>query len=1099
MSRKLPEELAPVLAQLGQAWPQADEDGLRRAAGLWCEFATESERLGRRGGASAGRVTGENSGRAVEAFADHWQTFSGSGRGHLDDAQQAAELVAKAFETAARATDTCKAELVATLTALAEDLKQAEEHAAAAKQTAAQVSTAATGSQHTKGVFGAVVQSVGAVAAKVKDAAADTVADAVKTVAVEAARLKVAGLLEELGRAMKAAVQSAAKEPALTALTRIAAAGTAHGGLADVPTMSEVLGAKGGFDPAAAGLPAALGEPGVLGAGGAGLTVRLDEQGKPVVGVEGLTVKLDENGRPALDEQGNPVILRADGTEVADPTGLTLVVGKDGRPVVAVEGLTVELDEHGRPQVGPDGRTVLNGPDGKPVVAVDLTQHAAPGGKPPFGTGLDAVPGSELPGSGLPGTGLPGTGLPGSGLPGAGAPGVGPVVDLTAGGAGPDVRVRTGPVGAAASWDTGNGNGNGGGPSAGATVDTPVGRPERPAPAGGSGHAGGGYGPVSAGGYAPAPQADAPPAPHGAGAPVSVRTDSVLAPPAPDPGSAGGYAGSGGPVVGGGHSAGGGPAGGGSAGPGASGGYVPGGGAAAGGGGGYGVATALPGGGSFGSGGAFGGGGAGGSAGGGFGGGGTAAGAGHLPAAGGAQGGSGAGGVGAGVVGVPGAGAPAAGGSGVGGAGAGGAGGSAAGAGAQPAEARPGAGVGGSRAGSGATGPVPIGTGPILAPGPGRAGPEGGGGGAGAGAGAGAGHGAGEARRRGEQGPGEGTGPWVAPVATAQLLALHLASRAARGQGEEEPDQVARIRCIADSRPYGVPGGLGPVDPQEQAELERRVPKGADGLPARHPDPAAGGWAEVVNAAGYREPGRANNALEIALSAVDTFTGRPACAAPRIPTEGGAGERGGRDRAERELGAPFRDLGEGTEAFERLADVLRRAGHGAQAVLLTLDAYGRPHAWNAVNHQETVTYLDHQTGRQGPAPLHSADHGLWAIALDPDCRPLDLTERRARPAVPEAAAAEAPGTAATPAAPGAPGAPAASGPAPDGAAADDGAAGSGAPGSGEEPTAAPAAPTAGSAPASDAGTAESTGTAGTAEGTGTAGTAEGTGTAGTAK
>ncbi|WP_329495790.1 toxin glutamine deamidase domain-containing protein [Kitasatospora herbaricolor] len=1016
MSRKLPEELAPVLALLGHAWPQADEDGLRRAAGLWREFATESERLGRRGGASAGRVTGENSGRAVEAFADHWQTFSGGGRGHLDDAQHAAELVAKAFETAARATDTCKAELVSTLTALAEDLKQAEEHAAAAKQTAAQVSTAATGSQHTQGVFGAVVHSVGAVAAKVKDAAADTVADAVRTVAVEAARLKVAGLLEELGRAMKAAVQSAMKEPALTALTRIAGAGTAHVGLADVPTMSEVLSAKGGFDPAAAGLPAALGEPGVLGAGGAGLTVRLDEQGKPVVGVEGLTVKLDENGRPALDEQGNPVILRADGTEVADPTGLTLVVGKDGRPVVAVEGLTVELDEHGRPQVGPDGRTVLNGPDGKPVVAVDLTQHAAPGGKPPFGTGLDAVPGSGLPGSELPGPGLPGSGPPGSGLPGGGAPGASPLVDVTAGGAGPDVRIRTGPVGAAAGpWD--NGNGNGGGPSAGPAVDTPVSRPERPAPAGGSGHAGGGYGPVSAGGYAPSAPVEAPPAPsHGAGAPASVRTDSVLAPPAPDLDHGAGY-GAGGPVAGGGHSTAGGPAGGGSGGSGTSGGYVPGG-ASSSGGGGYGVSGSLPGGGSFGSGGAFGGGGgAGGSAGGGgFVGGGPAAGAGHLPSSGGAQGGSGASGAGAAVVGVPGAGTPAAGGSGAGGSGGSGAGGSAAGAGGQPAEARQGAGTGGSRAGAGTTGPVPIGTGPILAPGPGRAGPEGGGGGAGAGTGAG--HGVGEARRRGEHGPGEGTAPWVAPVATAQLLALHLASRAARGQGEEEPDQVVRVRCIADSRPYGVPGGLGPVDPQEQAELERRVPKGADGLPARHPDPAAGGWAEVVNAAGHREPGRANNALEIALSAVDTFTGRPACAAPRIPTEGGAGERGGRDRAERELGAPFRDLGEGAEAFERLAGALRRAGHGAQAVLLTLDAYGRSHAWNAVHHQEAVTYLDHQTGRQGPAPLHSADHGLWAIALDPDCRPLDLAERRARPAVPETVVvAEAPAVAEAPDAP----------------------------------------------------------------------------------
>ncbi|MER5350227.1 toxin glutamine deamidase domain-containing protein, partial [Kitasatospora sp. NPDC002551] len=229
----------------------------------------------------------------------------------------------------------------------------------------------------------------------------------------------------------------------------------------------------------------------------------------------------------------------------------------------------------------------------------------------------------------------------------------------------------------------------------------------------------------------------------------------------------------------------------------------------------------------------------------------------------------------------------------------------------------------------------------------------------------------------------------VVPVAPAHATALHLAMRALRADGGAVTP-VVRLRTIADSRPTGLPGGLGPVDPEHQREIERRAPRDADGLPVRHPDPAAGGWTEVVNDGGYRAPGRANNGLEIALSAVDTFTGRPTCAAPRVPTEGDAGERGGRDRAERELGAPFRDLGDGDRAFARLAGELRRAGHGAQAVLLTLDGFGRPHAWNAVNHQDTVTYLDHQAGRRAPAPLHPADHGLWAIALTPEGRPLDL-------------------------------------------------------------------------------------------------------------
>ncbi|MEU6238359.1 toxin glutamine deamidase domain-containing protein, partial [Kitasatospora sp. NPDC047058] len=249
----------------------------------------------------------------------------------------------------------------------------------------------------------------------------------------------------------------------------------------------------------------------------------------------------------------------------------------------------------------------------------------------------------------------------------------------------------------------------------------------------------------------------------------------------------------------------------------------------------------------------------------------------------------------------------------------------------------------------------------------------------------------GDHRRRPDGSPAEGDAgsAWTAvPVATAHAMALQLALRGTHGTAPE--DHAVRLRTIADSRPYGLPGGLAPVDPEHQREIERRTPREGDGLPLRHPDPAAGGWTEVVNAGGCREPGRANNSLEIALSAVDTFTGRPTCAAPRIPTEGDAGERGGRDRAERELGAPFRDLGDGGTAFGRLAGELRRAGHGAQAVLLTLDGFGRPHAWNAVNHGDTVTYLDHQVGRQGHAPLHEAAHGLWAIALGPDGRPLDL-------------------------------------------------------------------------------------------------------------
>ncbi|MFJ9946835.1 toxin glutamine deamidase domain-containing protein [Kitasatospora sp. NPDC091207] len=974
MSRKLPEELAPVLARTGHRWPQADEDGLRRAAGLWRDFGTEAERLGKRGGDSAKRVTGENSGRAVEAFGEYWRAFSGGGTGHLDDAHTATTLVAGAFDTAARAVDSCKAELVATLTELAAELKKADEQAVRAKAAAAEVATATrTGGAAPGGVFGGLRQTLGTVAGGVRDAATEQVAEAMAAVAVESAGLKIGGLLDELGRAMKDGLNGTLKEPAVVALLRLAPGGG--------PRVRPASFTGGVFDPVAAGLPAALAEPGVLGADGTGLAVVLGQDGRPVVGVPGLAVKLDEAGRPVLDEHGDPVIVRADGTPVADASGLLVVPGPDGKPLVGVEDLAVKLDEQGWPVLGKDGRPVLTDPDGKEVRGVPLTDLAAGGGR--NGHGLDGKPGGPLadgPGAVLPGV----PGAPGG--PGAGVPGVGPdgVVVM----AGPDSDGHPRPDGPAgrpeadvsgggpvrAGSAAGGGGGGGGGDWAPVGHPDGAGRPAAPAsPAHPGGGGGGGGGPAGSGGPADddyhLPPAAAAAHLGGGGAPVTVRTDSVLAPPAPSgpaapahypsapDGPSGGGAAQGSPYgssYGGPYSV---PVAAGPTGPGP---------------------YAGPPGSSYG--------------------GPVAAGHGPAPFGSGVGAGAPAGtahpgaAVPAGPAGpvvVPGPGAPVAGAPVAGAPGTPGVPGSAAPGQHTPAEARPGAGAGlgagGPRGATGTPHPVPL---PVPQPavplpvGTGR--PE---------------DHPDDHRRRPDGSPAEGGhGPaWAAvPVATAHAMALQLARRALLGGGPEE--YQVRPRTIADSRPYGLPGGLAPVDPEHQREVERRVPRDGDGLPVRHPDPAAGGWTEVVNAVGPQAPGRANNSLEVALSAVDTFTGRPTCAAPRIPTEGDAGERGGRDRAERELGAPFRDLGDGGPAFGRLAGELRRAGHGSQAVLLTLDGFGRPHAWNAVNHRDTVTYLDHQVGRRGAEPLHDGAHGLWAIALDPDGRPLDLAARRPEPA-----------------------------------------------------------------------------------------------------
>ncbi|WP_073816234.1 toxin glutamine deamidase domain-containing protein [Kitasatospora sp. CB01950] len=163
------------------------------------------------------------------------------------------------------------------------------------------------------------------------------------------------------------------------------------------------------------------------------------------------------------------------------------------------------------------------------------------------------------------------------------------------------------------------------------------------------------------------------------------------------------------------------------------------------------------------------------------------------------------------------------------------------------------------------------------------------------------------------------------------------------------------------------------------------MPRNPDGTPQRHPDPN-GDWPGAVNGDGHRAPGRDNNCLDVALSTADTYSGNPTAAAPR--RDGGPeGERGGRDRAENQLGAPFRDMGNGDPAFRRVEDQLRNDGHGSQAVIITQDADGRAHAWNVVNHDGKITYLDNQTGQRSDKPLHNGDHGVFAITLDPDRHP----------------------------------------------------------------------------------------------------------------
>uniref|UniRef100_A0AAU1IA44 Toxin glutamine deamidase domain-containing protein n=1 Tax=Streptomyces sp. NBC_00180 TaxID=2903632 RepID=A0AAU1IA44_9ACTN len=209
-------------------------------------------------------------------------------------------------------------------------------------------------------------------------------------------------------------------------------------------------------------------------------------------------------------------------------------------------------------------------------------------------------------------------------------------------------------------------------------------------------------------------------------------------------------------------------------------------------------------------------------------------------------------------------------------------------------------------------------------------------------------------------------------------------------QDPSRPDPLPAT-ATRDTTP---PGGVTHPTPAEQDALENSVPRDENGDPSRPPNPTDGPWVQHINGDGADSPGRNNNCVDVALSTVDTYAGNPTAAAARTPdpnpdgTPSDRGEKAGRDRIENTLGARFTDLGNGRDAFNRLENTLRNSGHGSQAVIITQDANGRPHAWNAVNHNGRVTYVDAQTGRTSPNPLHNGSKGVFAIPLDANRQPV---------------------------------------------------------------------------------------------------------------
>ncbi|SCG42747.1 toxin glutamine deamidase domain-containing protein [Micromonospora halophytica] len=228
---------------------------------------------------------------------------------------------------------------------------------------------------------------------------------------------------------------------------------------------------------------------------------------------------------------------------------------------------------------------------------------------------------------------------------------------------------------------------------------------------------------------------------------------------------------------------------------------------------------------------------------------------------------------------------------------------------------------------------------------------------------------------------------------------------------------------IDRSRPYGRWGGLRPPLALHQTDLERAMPRNADGSVVRTADPRQGGWFALANDGGSQaDPTRGINCLDCTLSLYDTWMhGRPRVSAPRTfdgYTDGDIsrpimGEQGGPGRVEEVTGGRFQRLMAIPEheewnpsltrhavnrRFDNLQYQLQLGGHGSYAFLITEWESGGSHAWVALNQNGTILYLDPQSGAVRDQPLYGhagvahEDNvvGIDVLILGGDGRPMPL-------------------------------------------------------------------------------------------------------------
>ncbi|TSB22243.1 hypothetical protein FNZ23_27855, partial [Streptomyces benahoarensis] len=200
MSVMLPDPLEWVLDMLGFNWPHADEDKLMECAQVWRTFASEVQGHAAQGTSYAGNVLSENSGDAIDGFRKEWDKFSG-GSGYLDDAAQAAEVIAFTLEAAAMLVIGMKVAVIVQLAILAAEI------------IAAQVAAP----------FTLGLSEIGGAAATL------------------ATREMVRRLLKEVAKQLLDAILEAAKEPVISALEAMASDLIAQ-------TVNQNFGAQNGYN-----------------------------------------------------------------------------------------------------------------------------------------------------------------------------------------------------------------------------------------------------------------------------------------------------------------------------------------------------------------------------------------------------------------------------------------------------------------------------------------------------------------------------------------------------------------------------------------------------------------------------------------------------------------------------------------------------------------------------------------------------------------------------------------------------------------------------------------------------------------------------------